>query len=194
MKTTTKTLMDTMSGWMKLAALVWLVAGAVACGDSEAVYALQDEPGAMMGEGPSKPGKPGKGDNPGEPVVVDGAPAADVALSMSLLEFDGVGYDAFIALESGQAVEEAFGAGAVVCSHSAKMTGLVLNWDGEQTRVFARTRSGGSVGAWQELELLVADGGSFRARVMLEETSQVDVYIAEPGAVDFLMIEPLAPM
>lgn len=191
MKTTTKTLMSTMSGWMQMLALVWMVLGAVACGDSEAVYALQDEPGAMMGEGPSKPGK---GDEPGEPVVVDGAPAADVALSTSLLEFDGMGYDAFIALESGQAVEEAFGAGAVVCSHSAKMTGLVLNWDGEQTRVFARTRDGGTVGAWQELELLVADGGSFRARVMLEETSQVDIYIAKPGAVDFLMIEPLAPM
>jgi hypothetical protein len=192
MKTTTKTLESTASGWMKLVALVWLVLGAVACGDSEAVYALQDEPGAMMGEGP---GKLGKGDNPGEPVVVGGgAPAADVALSTSLLEFRGVGYDAFIALESGQAVEEAFGEGAVVCSHNAKMTGLVLNWDGEQTRVFARTRRGGAVGAWQELELLVAGGGSFRARVMFEETHQVDVYIAKPSAVDFLMIEPLAPM
>jgi hypothetical protein len=74
---------------LMLLALVLLMSGALACGDSAAVYAVRDEPGAMMGDDDND--KPdGKGDVPADPdpePVVPTAPSENVALSRATLRW-----------------------------------------------------------------------------------------------------------
>ncbi len=182
---------------LMLLALVLLMSGALACGDSAAVYAVRDEPGAMMGDDDNN--KPdGKGDMPVEPdpkPVVPTAPSENVALSRATLEFIGEGYEAFITLESNAQVVEAFEQGAVVCGHDTPMAGIVLSWDGEATDIYVRRRDGNVVTPWQLVTEELANGGSFRGRAAFDDPmSQLDIYIADPSAVDFLTIEPIAPM
>lgn len=180
---------------LMLLALVLLMSGALACGDSAAVYAVRDEPGAMMGDDDN--GKGGKGDVPADPdpePVAPAAPSENVALSRATLEFMGEGYEAFITLESNAQVVEAFEQGAVVCGHDTPMAGIVLSWDGEATDIYVRRRDGGVVTPWQRVTEELANGGSYRGRAAFEDPmSQLDIYIADPSAVDFLTIEPIAP-
>jgi hypothetical protein len=186
--------MKTTQRMMMLMALVWLVLGALACGDSEAVYALQDDPDAMMGDLDQEP-VGGKGDTPAEPTVEQPkAPAPGVILSTETLEFEG-GNEAFITLENTENVEAVFGKGAVICTSASPMGGVVVGWDGEPTPVYVRWRMGFYVGDWEALNMDIASDGSYRGRVGFQDAmTQVDIYISTPGAIDFLTIEPLLPM
>lgn len=186
--------MKTMQRMMMVMALIWLVLGALACGDSEAVYALQDDPDAMMGE-PDQDPVGGKGDTPAEPTMEQPKPpAAGVILSTETLEFVG-GNEAFITLDSKDDVTSVFGKGAVVCTNTSPMGGVVVGWDGEPTPVYVRWRMGFYVGDWEALNMDLASDGSYRGRVSFQDAmTQVDIYISTPDAIDFLTIEPLMPM
>jgi hypothetical protein len=183
-----KSLKNLTRTWMKLVAVVWMVIGLVACGDSEAFYSVLDD-NDQASQGPTG----GKGDVPNRPSTR--APARDISLASRGLEFEGEGFDALIVIDNGDEVVRTFSSGAVICTHSMLMGGVVMTWEGDPGEVFVRRRSGFMVGDWEPLMIELSEGNTFRGRRLLDEkSSQVDIYVANPDVIQFMIIEPLEPM
>lgn len=173
---------------LMMSALIALMMLLVACGDSEVYYAADaDAPG------PVEPtiNVDGKGD-----VVIpeDKRPTmADFQLSGSVLRFDGEGQQAMIALESAD-VMEAFGQGGTLLKHVAEFNGVTINWDGEPTEIYVRSRTDRFEGQWEQAQVRAEQNGSYR--VYFESAvpaNSLDVFVVNPEGIDFMLIEPVYP-
>lgn len=171
---------------LMMSALIALMMMLVACGDSEVYYAADaQEPNAPTLN------VDGKGD-----VVIpeDERPTmADFQLSGTILRFDGEGQDAMIALESAD-VMTAFGQGGTLLQHVTKFNGVTINWDGEATEIYVRSRTSLFEGKWEQAQMRAEQDGSYR--VYFESpvpADSLDVFVVNPNVIDFMLIEPVYP-
>lgn len=192
MKTETKQ-NRTWKGWM----MILLASTLVACGDSEGFISYGD--GAVPEAPTSGRRTPTDGkadDDAGDDTDDDtddrtGDDTGDIPVSTTTLAFVGDGMDADIVFETAAAVGAAFGAGAVTTTHGTQHGGVLLTWDGAATDVFVRT-AGQFNGDWELLTMDPTDGVTHRGNAWFPGShGSFQIHIADPTAVDFLIIEPI---
>jgi hypothetical protein len=197
--------MKTQTKWfqmLEVAVMVLVALALVACGDSEAFMANAD------GEMPERPTSgrqlpadskadgpidyTGRADDSTDELGEDsGDDMSEIPVTATTIAFDGEGMDADILFESGAQVVDVFGEGAVTTSHTTAHAGVQLVWDGRPTDVFVRT-AGQYPGEWELLVMDPTSGATHRGNAWFSTGhTSFQIYVADPAAIDFLIIEPI---
>ncbi len=189
---------------LKGSMMVLMTLALVACGDSEAFVAYGD------GEMPERPtsgrrlpvdsksdapagttGDDGADDTTREVGEDSGDDMTEIPVTSTMISFQGEGMDADILFESNSEVVGVFGEGAVTTIHTTSHAGVQFVWDGRPSDVFVRP-AGQFPGEWTQLVMDPTDGFTHRGNAWFTGGYQsFQLYVADPTAIDFLIIEPI---
>ena len=200
MKTQTKWF-GMLEGWMMILIALTLVA----CGDSEAFLsngegAMPERPtsGRQVSDDGKADGFADYGDGAEDDAQDDrevpeesGDDLDDIPVTSTTISFQGEGMDADILFETRSEVVGTFGEGAVTTTHTVDHAGVQLVWDGAPTDVFVRP-AGLRTGEWTLLVMDPTSGMTHRGNAWFDAGyTSFQVYVADPAAIDFLIIEPI---
>jgi len=144
------------------------------CGESTAYYAIVDGVLEMPGETTDHD-------------MTEQLGPGDVPVSDEVLRFDVEGS---IVVDSSAEVARLFSGVAVPCERlGSTMDGMVIDWEGRATEMWLRAPGG----AWVELLVDVAEEPIFRGRADIPAQTAIELYIEDPSAVDFLLVQALDP-
>lgn len=187
--------------WKRMV-MIMLASTLVACGDSEGFISYGDGEAPEAPTSGRRPVTDGKADGVDDTTGDDGSgdttggdtggdDMSEIPVSSTTLVFEGEGMDADIVFESTSEVSASFGQGAVTTIHNAQHGGVLLTWDGDATDVFVRPAAQ-FAGDWEPLLMDPTDGFTHRGNAWFPGShDSYQLYIADPAAIDFLIIEPI---